>query len=303
MERPLFRDYARQLFGVVFLKKPIASQNRHYTLIDRPMLFLIQIPIVLAVLFLYNYSPLSTDHYAIWAERDAFWFGVMLLTSYWFFFVYRFARFGIEWEDTSLHPGEAAADGQDAMGYILDTPENRKNARKSRGIFALLAVALAAITTVYCFVTLGLAPWRLYGFHTESLNRLAEIADDSLCLYIYPSGKFNREMYVNGEMLPAEDSEGSLVSEDLPANTVQEIRDIVNEFHNGYISYIIYNHDQTYLYIGLNARWGPGCDLIWSPDDVSVGTIQNQFQDSAYQNVRITKLDAHWWMVWSDYVI
>ena len=287
MQRPLFKDYAKQFLGSVFLIRPIISQNRSYNFAHRTMLMLFQIPFFVAILFLYNYSPFSMSYATAWPKWIAALIGLLLLAAYWLFFVYRFACFNVEPEDMPLHPDEAAAEEQHSAGNMLDTPQNSRNAWKSRGIFALLAVALAGITIAYCVLGFGLAPWRLYYNHTEALNQLVDIAHDYEYLDIYPAEK---------SYVVEEKNDPIQAPHDLSDNTYNEVQALINSMHNLYIDSIYYSDNE--LQISLYAEWGYHYSLEWHPDEMAVETVQEMHEGTCCMNIQASQLDAHWWMVW-----
>lgn len=300
MQRPLFGDYAKQLLGAIVLKNSVVSQGRCFTFADRPMLLLMQLIFAAAMLVAYNYSPFSNsrDVLPVWI---AVLITLLLLAAYWLFFVCRFARFSVQWEDPALS-SQPAAEDQDGFGNFLETPPARRRAWKSRRMFALLALALAGVTAAYCILGFGLAPRRLYNNHKESLDRLAEIAEEYEQLYIDTPQTFNEELFVGGiAFSDTYDDDGYLYAYEPSEVTIQEISSIISSFHNGYIRHISKYTESSLLYVSLNARWGRGCDLIWSPEQVPEGTIAAEFSDTCYRDVSITQLDAHWWMVWYDF--
>ncbi len=264
MQRPLFGDYAKQLLGAIVLKNPVVSQGRRFTFADRPMLLLTQLIFAAAMLVAYNYSPFSNS-------RDVLpvWIAVLitlLLAAYWLFFVHRFARFSVQWKNSTEYM-KPAVEGQDGFGNFLETPSARRRAWKSRGMFFLLALALAGVTAAYCILGFGLAPQRLYNNHKESLNRLVEIAEEYEELYIDTPQTFNEELFVGGiAFSDTYDDDGYLYAYEPSEVTIQEISSIISSFHNGYIWGISKYTENSLVNISLSARWGRECDLIWSPE-------------------------------------
>jgi hypothetical protein len=117
-----------------------------------------------------------------------------------------------------------------------------------------------------------------YGKTVLALNTWYHVAG------VYNASAKTLDIYVNGVELSVAETGDYHLDIDLTDATAQELKDIVNGFDNGYVTYII---SDTNLYIGMYTRWGRSCDLIYTPEEAAHFFVG-------------TQLDDHWWIVWRN---
>lgn len=168
--RPLYEDFKKHAWARLMDDRPIHSRERLYEYADRPLIlfsYFLMYAAFYSILFLLP-KP-DNIVYLIILFTVFITFAVLSLTLYRRWFIYRFARFNVLWEDWQ-HPG-TACEGCDEQGYFLLTKENRKAAVKSRAAFAILLAVIAAAVVLFYTFTWGMAEQRI-----RSSPQLAEFA-------------------------------------------------------------------------------------------------------------------------------
>lgn len=284
-QRPRLRDYILQIPNVL-LNIPLSSNKTIYYYAHHKLLWLGQIPIIVGMLFVFNYSPYSTGYYTSSAKMIAWFIGVLLVTAYWVLFVYRFGHC------CTLTADHKDYDNVDAYKYYfkdcLKQDEHIKKTKKTYRSFAVFTAAITAVTIAYCMLGFGMAHLRLYNNHKQELDRFMEICEKydyvNVCHVIsdysepsvYTSSSSNREVLTKDE--------------------IDEIQQILTDLDGNYISDIIRDPFGNDCAVTLWSKWGPNSDLVWYPYEATYEEVQNDMD--FYTRKKIIRLDDHWWHVW-----
>lgn len=287
-ERPAYKDYTRQILILIFNIKPALSGERRYSFSDRWLLLLGQLPIIISMIFIYNYSPFSI-YPADLPKIVAVIICILILAAYWLFFTYNFARFRVMWADPDAHPDENASLKQDELGYFHEIKEDRVTIRKSLGWLVAFTAAIAVLAFLCCYIMYGLAPSRLYYNHKQDLERLITHTNDYDYINIltrYPSE--------DGMFVGIDDP--TSVDKKLPTESADQIKSFVRNLNCNYLLAIGKEGKDSPLYFILSARYGLGCDIIWYPQKVSSEEVKRGNTHA----ISTTQLDEHWWLIWNS---
>jgi len=280
--KPAFNDYLKALPTLLF--KPVQSGGRLFNIVHLSAVFIAQLPIVIALWFIYDISPYAV-YSGEWLMKALFiLIGLLLLAAYWVFLVYRFARFEVVWTDESTH--------RDTPASIAETKAGRI---KSAAAFLLPILLAAAAMVAYTLLGYGLAPQRLYSQHKTELNRLAELTQGALSVNISPNIADNNLDYIADSVLFVKDDVGLY---NLDEQDASEILTIINALKNDYI-YHIYNggilsEDDGSLHIYLESHFFENRQLVWLPEG-NEAPIGDDIDTGVKKAIR---LDDHWWLVY-----
>jgi uncharacterized membrane protein len=266
--RPSYSDYVQHLPKLIF-SPPADFGMSDLKFADRPLLLFSQIPIIAAVWFIYDISPWSVYRGEWVARSSAALLGVLLVLAYWFFFVYRFARF--EWQ------AEAPAQTEVPLA-----PQAEKAFRvKSRAAFALLFLLASAVMAAYALLGYGLAPQRLFSQHKAELYRLSELLDHSDTAYINPPHIIQDDAFIGVRLSYVYAIETG--TDRLSDAETARIKNLINAIGPNYILEIN-KYSLNSLWINLDSHFGRNPSLVWLRD------AEKTPPDSW------VRLDDHWWL-------
>jgi hypothetical protein len=267
--RPNYTDYVQHLPKLIF-SPPADFGMSDLKFADRPLLLFSQIPIIAAVWFIYDISPWSVYRGEWVARSAAALLGVLLILAYWFYFVYRFARF--EWQQT-----EALTQTE---GPLVSQAEKAFRV-KSRAAFALLFLLAAAAMAAYALLGYGLAPQRLFSQHKAELYRLSELMDHSDMAYINPPHIIQDDAFIGVRLSNVYANE--MGTDRLSDAESAEIKNLINAIGPNYILEIN-KYSLNSLWINLDSHFGRNPSLVWLRD------AEKTPPDSW------VRLDDHWWL-------
>lgn len=284
-ERPAFRKYAKS-FPMFIIKWPLRIGDKVYTLKDYPLLLLGNLAIIVAMFFLYDYSPFTLEFYRDEAIIGAVILGMILTAAYWLFCIYRFGQFNITWADRTAHPYPSAVEGYDSEGDLLPSKENKHAAMKSRGVFTAFIAGIAVVITAYCILGFGMAHIRILNDHKQDMEKLIEISNKYDKLNIHGYGT---DVWADGLAV------ANGIGRDMAEDDRQELKQIFRNLRFEYVGGIYKNESLQMKGVDIMLDChASSMQLVWYQETISPSQAA-QDQQTSINNVE--QLNEHWWRI------